>query len=132
MKTEDIDRVVREESGADSGDNHLPCARALGIARRMNISPGDIGEAANRLDIRIIDCQLGCFGLKKAVPDENEIINVPAALNDAILAALVDGRLPCSAAHGIARKLKTAPRNVGKAATRQQVKISNCQLGCFP
>lgn len=132
MNIEEIDKVVREEAGADSGEGHLPCARALGIVRRLEIPPGDIGDAANRLNIRIIDCQLGCFGLKKAVPDENEIFSVPAALNDAILAALVDGRLPCSSAHEIVRKLETPPDNVGKTATRQQVKISSCQLGCFP
>jgi len=131
MNTEDIDRVIREESGADSGDNHLSCARALGIARRLNISPGEIGEAANRLDIRIINCQLGCFGLKKTTPDEIESFTTPVDFNDELMATLVDGRLPCSAAHEIAGKLKTAPVNVGMAVTRQQVKISNCQLGCF-
>ena len=47
-------------------------------------------------------------------------------------ASLVDGRLPCAVAFKISRKLKVSPRKVGDMANRLNVKISNCQLGCFP
>lgn len=49
-----------------------------------------------------------------------------------IKSSLVNGRLPCAVAFKIARELKVSPRDVGDAANRLSVKISNCQLGCFP
>jgi len=49
-----------------------------------------------------------------------------------IQASLVSGRLPCAVAFKIARKLKVAPRQVGDTANRLNIKITSCQLGCFP
>ena len=53
-------------------------------------------------------------------------------LEKKIKASLVEGKLPCAIAFKIANELKVSPSNVGKAANRLSVKISNCQLGCFP
>lgn len=39
----------------------FPCAAAFQLAREMNMTPKQIGEAANKLNIRITTCQLGCF-----------------------------------------------------------------------
>ena len=49
-----------------------------------------------------------------------------------IKSSLVDDRLPCAVAFKIAKELKVSPRDVGDAANRLSVKISSCQLGCFP
>jgi len=49
-----------------------------------------------------------------------------------IKSSLVNGRLPCAVAFRIAKELKVSPRDVGNAANRLSVKISGCQLGCFP
>jgi hypothetical protein len=46
--------------------------------------------------------------------------------------SLVDGRLPCAVAFGIAKKLKVSPRQVGDTANKLNIKIKSCQLGCFP
>jgi len=53
-------------------------------------------------------------------------------LEKKIKSSLVDGRLPCAIAFKIAKELKVRPRDVGDAANRLSVKISGCQLGCFP
>jgi len=53
-------------------------------------------------------------------------------LEEKIKSSLVDGRLPCAVAFKIAKELKVSPRDVGDAANRLSVKISSCQLGCFP
>ena len=58
-------------------------------------------------------------------PVENE-------LEMKIKSSLVDGRLPCTVAFKIAKELKVSPRDVGDAANRLSVKISSCQVGCFP
>ena len=49
-----------------------------------------------------------------------------------IKSSLVNDRLPCAIAFKIAKELKVSPRDVGDAANRLSVKISGCQLGCFP
>jgi hypothetical protein len=49
-----------------------------------------------------------------------------------IKSSLVNGRLPCAVAFKIAKELKVSPRDVGGAANKLSVKISGCQLGCFP
>ena len=48
-----------------------------------------------------------------------------------IKSSLVDGRLPCAVAFKIVKEPKVSPRDVGDAANRLSMKISNCQLGCF-
>lgn len=54
------------------------------------------------------------------------------SIEDEIKASLVDGKLPCAVAFGIAKKLKVSPKQVGDAANELKVKIASCQLGCFP
>ena len=42
-------------------EGKLPCAIAFKIAKELKVSPGNVGEAANRLSVKICGCQLGCF-----------------------------------------------------------------------
>ncbi len=42
-------------------DGKLPCAVALKIARELKVSPLEVGKTANKLSIKICNCQLGCF-----------------------------------------------------------------------
>ena len=53
-------------------------------------------------------------------------------LEEAIRAELVNGKLPCAVAFKIAKQHKVAPRQVGDAANQLNIRIMNCQLGCFP
>ncbi len=53
-------------------------------------------------------------------------------LEKKIKSSLVEGKLPCAVAFKIAKEMKISPGNVGEAANRLSVKISRCQLGCFP
>lgn len=49
-----------------------------------------------------------------------------------IKASLVKGRLPCPVAFKIAEEMKVGKREIGDACNKLDVKISSCQLGCFP
>ena len=40
----------------------LKCKDALTLAAELQIKPVRIGKACNLNDIRIVNCQLGCFG----------------------------------------------------------------------
>ena len=63
--------------------------------------------------------------------NEPTVDNTEQMLENELKASLVDGRLPCAMAFKIGRKLKVNPRKVGDMANGLNVKISNCQLGCF-
>ena len=58
--------------------------------------------------------------------------DIGRTLEEEMRASLVSGKLPCAAAFRIAKKLKVSPRQVGDTANRLNIKISSCQLGCFP
>lgn len=42
-------------------DGYLPCATAFQIAKKLDVSPRQVGDMANKLKIKIHNCQLGCF-----------------------------------------------------------------------
>jgi transcriptional regulator with GAF, ATPase, and Fis domain len=44
-----------------SKDNRINCASALAIAKSLGMPPSEVGRAANKLKIKISNCQLGCF-----------------------------------------------------------------------
>ena len=46
--------------------------------------------------------------------------------------SLVEGKLPCAIAFKIAEELDVAPSSVKDATDKLSIKISACQLGCFP
>ena len=56
------DERVAEEVKRRARQGRLPCAAALELASELGVAPLAIGQAANRLGIKITDCQLGCFG----------------------------------------------------------------------
>jgi hypothetical protein len=131
MEEESIAQAVVQEA-ASSGNGQLSCAAALALARRLRARPRQVGEAATRQGIRIVDCQLGCFIVSKATHDDLDTLPVGNRLAREIGASLVAGHLPCAAAFSVARRTGVTPKEVGDAATKQKIKISRCQLGCFP
>jgi len=57
----DISKSLEEEMRASLVNGRLPCAAAFRIAKKLKVSPRQVGDAANRLKIKIASCQLGCF-----------------------------------------------------------------------
>jgi len=55
------DKMLEDELKASLVDGRLPCAVAFKIARKLKVSPGKVGEMANKLKVKIASCQLGCF-----------------------------------------------------------------------
>ncbi len=133
FETNNADMESRLETAvkASSADNYLPCAVAFQTAKKLGVSRRQVGDTANKLKVRIIDCQLDCFTLEKAVHDLDSI-HISQVLADEVEASLIDGRLPCGVAFKITKKLKVAPKKVADAANKLKIKIADCQLGCFP
>ncbi len=38
------------------------CKALLALAEKLDVSPKQIGEACNEINVRVSTCQLGCFG----------------------------------------------------------------------
>lgn len=49
----------------------------------------------------------------------------------AIKEAAPEGRITCARAHELAEQMKVPLIVIGQAADRLNIKIKNCQLGCF-
>lgn len=56
-----LDSRIARAVQASLSDGKLPCATAWEVARRLRVSRQRVGDTANKLKIRIADCQLGCF-----------------------------------------------------------------------
>jgi len=61
VKIKHMNKALEEELKASLVDGRLPCAVAFKIARKLEVPPKQVGETANRLNIKIVSCQLGCF-----------------------------------------------------------------------
>ena len=110
---------------------YLPCPVALNLSRRLGVGSKKIGDAVDTLGIRITNCQLGCFKVEKARHENLKNKVISKELMDHISKSLVSGRLPCLSAHNLSQELKLNLKEIGDAATKMNVKIVDCQLGCF-
>jgi len=61
MKAEELAKIIEEAAIDRDGAKRLPCARAFEVAENYPVTLMEIGESCNRLGIKIIGCQLGCF-----------------------------------------------------------------------
>jgi hypothetical protein len=112
-------------------NNELSCVTAFEIAGELNIEPKDIGEAADSIKIRLVNCQLGLFGYKpnKKIVKAQETVS--EELKAAILKSLTDGKLSCVKSWEIAADLKVSRFSVSCSCETLGIKIKECQLGAF-
>lgn len=54
------DKVV-EEIKRKAINGKLPCPIARRIAKELSVSYREIGRVADELNVKITDCELGCF-----------------------------------------------------------------------
>jgi hypothetical protein len=62
MNTNELTALVTQHSNEVDGRRVLPCAVALRIASECNVAPREIGAICDDSGIKIVGCQLGCFG----------------------------------------------------------------------
>ena len=127
----DLNIELEEKVVSSLVDDQLPCAVAFKIDRELKISPREVGKTADKLGIRIVNCQLGCFGVEKATRPGLDDLEIATALIEGLQAAMINYQLPCPVAFEIAGKLRVSHKQVGDAATKLNIRLINCQLGCF-
>jgi hypothetical protein len=127
----EVDPALRGALLARGREGRLPCALAFEAAADLDRTAADVGEAMDRLGLRIVKCQLGLFGYAP----EKKIVRPASALRPemeaAIRARLENGRLSCRSAWEIARTLNVPKMGVSAACEALAVKIKPCQLGAF-
>ncbi|MDD5154515.1 MAG: hypothetical protein AB1711_08405 [Thermodesulfobacteriota bacterium] len=57
MKTEELKDKIR----AAAVNNRIACAVACKLAEETGVSPVEVGRLIDELNIKIVQCQLGCF-----------------------------------------------------------------------
>jgi hypothetical protein len=126
-----MEESVKQELKALAKGKGIPCQEAWDFATSRKMTRQAVGNAMDELEIKVLDCQLGCFGSTKATHEELKGKSIAELIRREVAASLEDGRLPCAVAHSIARKLTVTSREVGDTATLMSVKVSQCQIGCF-
>lgn len=113
--------------------SHLPCAAAFAVARPCGASPRAVAETADKMGIRIAACQLGLFGYD-AFGSKRWIastVQVPGALEADVRASSLEGRMSCVAAWQLAERWRLSRLMVGSVLEALDVRVTDCQLGCF-
>ncbi|MDF9409821.1 hypothetical protein L7E55_15945 [Pelotomaculum isophthalicicum JI] len=57
----DVSSAILEAVEKTSTEKKISCPEARKLAEELKVSPKLIREAANKLKIKIIACELGCF-----------------------------------------------------------------------
>ena len=112
-------------------DGYLPCPVAWGIAKEANVSKVAIGEIADRLGIRIANCQIGFFKIEKTPYDNSVHKNIDGEIIIMLETLKENNQLTCAKVFDLARKFKLKPMVIANEANVRDLKIHSCQLGCF-
>lgn len=114
----------------------LNCAQAHTIAQALNVEPLAVGQAADTSGIRIARCQLGLFGYGSKAEGTHKIVRptgqVAAELEAALRTEAGTDGLPCDAVWRVADQLGYSRLEASSAAEALGLRVSHCQLGCFP
>lgn len=117
-------------------DGKLPCNQAFAIAQTPSVDPLAVGMAANEAGIHISRCQLGLFGYGPKSQGKHKIVHpmeeVPAQLAARLRARSTEDGITCTAIWQVADGLGYKRIEASSAVEAMGLKVSHCQLGCFP
>ena len=117
-------------------DGMLPCNQAHAIAQILHVDPLTIGLAANEAGIRISRCQLGLFGYGPKAEGKHKIVHpmddVPERLAARLRAQAEGEAITCTAIWRVADGLGYPRLEASSAVEAMGLRVSRCQLGCFP
>jgi hypothetical protein len=131
-----MDEKLQQAMWERTEDGKLPCNQAFAIAHILEIDPLDVGLAANEAGIRISRCQLGLFGYGPKAEGKHKIVHameeVPERLAARLREAAEGANITCTAVWQVADRLGYKRIEVASAVEAMGLKVSRCQLGCFP
>ena len=112
-------------------DGYLSCPVAWKIAKEANAPKVAVGEIADRLGIRITNCQVGCFQIEKTPYDKSAHKNIDGEIITILETLKETDQLTCAKVFDLARKFKLKPMVIANEVNARGLKIRRCQLGCF-
>ena len=112
-------------------DGRISCAAAHNVAKKLALSPADIGRALDLMEVRLTRCQLGLFGYTPEKRIVKKADQWEATLEKEIRQALQNDRLSCAEAWSIARRRGISRFAVANVCEALAVKVRPCQLGAF-
>ena len=124
---EKIVTAIREQTR----EGILRCAAAFRIAEELGVTPLEVGETADALEVRLSRCQLGLFGYGEQKSIVKPAEEVSPELEQAMRESLIMERLPCADAWAIATRFGMPKLHVANATERLKIRIAQCQLGAF-
>jgi hypothetical protein len=131
-----MDERLRQAMLERLEDGKLPCNQAHAIAQIVDVEPLTVGFAANEAEIRISRCQLGLFGYGPKAEGKHKIVqamdDVPERLAARLRAAADGGNITCTDVWRAADGLGFKRIEASSAVEAMGLKVSRCQLGCFP
>lgn len=131
-----MDERLRQAMLERLEEGKLPCSQAFAIVRSLKVTPLAIGQAANEAGIRISRCQLGLFGYGPKAEGKHKIVHpmeqVPERLAAHLRAQAEGDGISCAAIWQVAKRLGYSRLEAGSAVEAMGLRVSQCQLGCFP
>ncbi len=61
MNEELIKKELQSKVNDKDGKLTIPCATTMEIAEKFSVTPIEVGQICNKMGIKIVNCQLGCF-----------------------------------------------------------------------
>jgi hypothetical protein len=61
MNADELMQIIEDTVIEIDDTKKLPCVEAFEIAKKHDVPLKEIGDACNKVGIKIISCQLGCF-----------------------------------------------------------------------
>lgn len=131
-----MDERLRQALQDGLEDEKLPCSQAFAIARTLGVKPLVVGFAASELKIRISRCQLGLFGFGPKSEGKHKIVHpmdeVPERLAARLRASASKNGITCTAVWNVADDLGYQRLEASSAVEAMGLRVTRCQLGCFP
>jgi hypothetical protein len=112
-------------------EGYLACPVAWSLAKKADVPKIAVGAMTDKLGFRITDCQLGCFKVDKTLYTEPPRETIDPEMIAEIEELERDKKLTCERAFELAAKYKQKPMVIGNETSARNIKIRNCQLGCF-
>jgi hypothetical protein len=117
-------------------DGKLPCKHAFALVQALGVEPMQVGRVANTANIRISRCQLGLFGFGPKAAGKHKIVhpaeNVPERLAARLRSGATQDGITCAAIWEAADGLGYSRLEASAVVEAMGLKVSHCQLGCFP
>ncbi len=122
---------LEDKVKASLKDEYLSCPIAWRIAKEANVSKMAIGEITDRLGIRIDNCQIGFFKVDKTPYDNSAHKSVDGVFTTVLETLAGNSQLTCVKIFELAQQFKLKPMVIANEANVRDLKIRDCQLGCF-